>query len=77
MKLRMLKTRKGAEDGIHVKEYREGEVYTFSPGQLAEAWVKQGIAEPVAPAPDKEQVIAPTEKKIVAPKKRKTRRKAK
>jgi len=73
----MLKTRKGAEDGIHVKEYREGEVYTFSPGQLAEAWVKQGIAEPVAPEPEEEQVIAPTEKKIVAPKKRKTRRKTK
>lgn len=53
MKIKMLKTEKGAADGIRVAEYKEGTVHDLghSPRalELAHAFVKMGSAVPEEP----------------------------
>lgn len=48
MRVRMLKTRHGTDDGWHVRLFRKGQVYTL-PGQLAVRFMAAGIAEMLAP----------------------------
>ena len=46
MKLKMLLTRKGCEDGFRVKEYKAGEIYEIRDG-LAKAFLMAGFCVPV------------------------------
>lgn len=43
MKLKMLMTRKGCEDGFTVKEYKQGMIYDIRPS-LARAFLAAGFA---------------------------------
>ena len=44
MKIRMLVTRLAAPDGIHVQEFKAGEVYNLPPS-LSEPWLAAGVCE--------------------------------
>jgi hypothetical protein len=52
MKVRMLQTRPAAPDGIHVQEFKAGEVYDLPPS-LAEPWLSAKVCEQdkLAPGP--------------------------
>lgn len=44
MRVRMLQTRKGSQDGIHAELFQAGVVYDLAPS-LATSWLERGICE--------------------------------
>jgi hypothetical protein len=44
MKIRMLMTRAGSEDGIHAQQFKAGEVYDLDES-LAKPWLEAGVCE--------------------------------
>jgi hypothetical protein len=59
MKVKMLVTKLGAPDGIHVEEFKAGEVYDHPPS-LSEPWIEAKVCKPAAkPAPAKDKATAP------------------
>lgn len=67
MKVKITKTIKGAEDGIHVKEYISGEVYDIQE-KLAKIIVGLGSGEFVPDIPAQKKVEVPENKKVELPK---------
>lgn len=67
IKVVMLKTLKGAEDGVNITEYRAGQEYEISPG-LFKTFCTVGGAKQVqaqeAPTEEKAEVAAPENKAI-------------
>ncbi len=60
MKVQMLKTRKGAPDGLNVTEYDAGKIYEL-PASLAEPWLAAKVCQEVKPG------AGPSETKNEAP----------